>query len=169
MKTGQSSLSESGPSSSIPPKMLLRVRGVMWDSPGGLSTVTLSDQVAFVADPNAIQHVEAIWFQGQGPRYSFPRAIRIGGFDLQQPRLSLTALAATDDGRVQEYLARRTPVRARHGVATEVVLESIATMYGTFAPDLLCLSSWPDPSSLELFGSDPDLPNAGVGCGVLDT
>jgi len=104
-----------------------------------------------VINPGSFHHLEAVWFAPQRQADLLPRDSRIGGFDLERPRVSLSNVAPAPIDRRNAYLDVRDTITRGRGALSEVVFETVATMYGVFAPDLLCLSAWPDEGSLESF------------------
>jgi hypothetical protein len=127
-----------------------------------------TSQQSIVIDPGTIQHLEMVWFEPRGNAPLLPRATRLAGFDLEQPRISLTSLVAAGTDRCDAYLERRGATIREYGAVNEVVFESVATMYGVLAPDLLCFSAWPDERSLETFMADPGTTALRAQVGIAD-
>jgi hypothetical protein len=133
-----------------------------------MSVRDVTVQQSVVIDPSTIQHLEMVWFEPRGNGSLLPRAARLAGFDLEQPRVSLTSLVAAGADRCNAYLERRGAKIREHGALSEVVFETVATMYGVLAPDLLCLSAWPDERSLESFMSAADTIALRAEAGIAD-
>jgi hypothetical protein len=107
-----------------------------------------------VINPGSFHHLEAVWFAPQRQEELLSRDSRLAGFDLERPRVSLSDVTIAPIVRRNAYLDVRDTIIRGHGALSEVVFETVATMYGVFAPDLLCFSAWPDEGSLESFLAD---------------
>lgn len=106
-------------------------------------------------DPTTIQHVEMVWFEPRRDGSLAPRDERLAGFDLARSHIHLPSIDPASSDACATYLNQRDLVIRGHGALSEVVLESIATMYGVCAPHLLCLSAWSDEGTLDAFTNDP--------------
>ncbi len=102
-------------------------------------------------DPEALVHLESVWFRAEDMPPLAPRSRRLAGFEVSQPRRSIDSVPLPETARCLDYVEQHAAVTGKHGGMDKIAFASTATMYGAFTPHLIVLSAWTDVEALGSF------------------